>query len=66
MIIFPSYFLILYCNHSANTYHGVSLRDRNLTNLLKSFNILQNNICMICIDLKDFFASKASKLDNSP
>ena len=21
---------------------------------------------MICIDLKDFFASKASKLDNSP
>ena len=23
-------------------------------------------ICMICEDLKDFFASKASKLDNSP
>ena len=33
------------------------LRDRNLTNLFKShksFNILQNKICMICIDLKDF------------
>ena len=32
----------------------------------KSFQIFQKNICLICLDLKDFFASKASKLDNSP
>ena len=31
----------------------MSLRDRNPTNLHKSFNNLHNNICMICLDLKD-------------
>ena len=36
--------------------------NSNLSNLY----FFAIEICMICEDLKDFFASKASKLDNSP
>jgi|GEM_PF-4071263 len=38
----------------------------SVTEISQIFSNLSKYICLICLDLKDFFASKASKLDNSP
>jgi len=54
-------------NESANNIkecHFVTEISQIFSNLFKSFNNLQNNICMICIDLNDF-SPQATQKDDS-
>ena len=49
-----------------NKCHFVTEPLARRSQISQIFSNLSKYFCLICLDLKDFFASKASKLDNSP